>query len=73
MTPNEIVNLYMEHRKTQTVAAAAAATMARCSIAPSILVDVFSAAQLDGSRPDQEAAVILVHRNELLSHFNSQQ
>jgi hypothetical protein len=72
MSVSEIVNLYMKLRENLSVAEAASKTMAQCSISPSVLVDAFSAAQLAGSRTDQEAAIILKHRNELLSHFNRQ-
>ena len=72
MNVNEVVNVYLGFRANQPVAAAADSTMAQCSILPSFLVDAFSAAQLDPSRPDEEAAVMLKHRNELLAHFSSQ-
>jgi len=72
MNMNETVRIYTELRKVRSVADAASETMSQCSIAPSLLVDAFNAAQLDLSRTNQEATVIHEHRNELLSHFNAQ-
>ena len=69
MTANEIITAYLELRKTASVADAASETLSRASITPSMLLDTFSAAQLDLSRSDEEAAVLHKSRNELLAHF----
>lgn len=69
MDAKEIVKYYIELRKTLSVDDAVSQTLAHCSITLSVLVDVFNAAQLDLSRPDEEADVIHTRRNELLSHF----
>lgn len=70
MTVNEVVNCYLDARKNSSVAEAASQTLKKLSILPSVLVDAFSAAQLDLSRSEEEAKVMHAHRNELLSHFN---
>ncbi len=69
----EVVTIYTNHRKKLEVAEAASTTISQCSISPSLLVDAFNAAILDLSRSDEEAAIVHAHRNELLSHFNSQE
>jgi len=70
---NEVVSFYLNAWKSSSVADAATQTIAHFAITPSLLVDAFNAAQLDLSRPDAEAEVIRTHRNELLSHFKSQE
>jgi hypothetical protein len=72
VTVNEVVAFYTSARQSSSVADAATLTLRQFGITPSLLVDAFNAAQLDLSRPDAEAEVIRSHRNELLSHFNTE-
>ncbi|TWU40044.1 hypothetical protein Q31b_33880 [Novipirellula aureliae] len=70
-TVKEVVDIYMALRDEYFVTKAAAETMDRCSVTPSLLVDAFNAKILDLSRPSEEADAIHGYRNELLSHFTS--
>lgn len=73
MNVAKIVDFYTNARKNSSVEDAATQAIEHLAITPSELVDAFNAAQLDLSRPDAEAKVIHAHRNELLSHFKTQE
>ena len=72
-TVDDIVAFYMNARKNASTADAATQTIERFSITGALLVDAFNAAHLDLTRSDAEAEMIRAHRNELLSHFSTQQ
>ena len=70
---NEVVTTYIMYREEQSIEAAISATVDVCIIPPSFIIDALSTAQLDITRSQEDADLILIHRNELLAHFNTQQ